>query len=286
MIAFERVCAPGGPAKWCVAADIAGGMSIIDLDCRRSKPSFESVYEIGGRRIACSMLHSTVFAASCSCGVVAAYTRDSGKEMWRKGIDTPQMLTVSDATETLFATTEDQCVLEIGMRDGRVRASREGVKAVWISDDGAALFFEHAREIEVFHLGSDVLQIPKRSFAILAMATNANTVAVSEADGNVYYWDLATASLQLVATMGKESSIVTCAWSSFHNAFLGIEKGTTAQARLIKIGPDLATSPCLAELPLGGNGAFCNNGGFFVHPKGQIIDTTTGLVAGNWLDCP
>src|SRR5262245_53449059 len=114
MTAFERVSAPNNPtANWCAAAGIDGTVALIDLDRGSYEAGFESVFEIGGPRIACSARYRSVFAASFSRGVVAAYSTDSRREIWRRQIDAPQTLVTSDLTGTLFVGIENRCTLEI-----------------------------------------------------------------------------------------------------------------------------------------------------------------------------
>jgi outer membrane protein assembly factor BamB len=283
MILTEKLyAAPEASSIWCAGAWIDGRISIINAEAGGLEYEFQSNYEIGGYRLAFSRELATVFTASFSDNALNAYRWNTGETLWSSRVEGPHCLTIDGRNGVLYAGCERSLIVQFAASDGRELGSIGGVDRVWVAETPQHLIFERRDRVEI--IGSNERRsFLKSGLVLTTVASCADYILLTEQDGTASCVNARSGDRLWALKMDGGAKINAAAWSDYFEAFVAIQQPEKVSANLITINPVTSCLTTLMAIESGITGAFCQNGKYFVHAKGDIFDLAQRRRTGKWI---
>ena len=245
---------------------------------------FETVLDFGGSRLAISPDGKIVVTGAYEKEGIAAYRASDGVELWRrKDLKKVQQLQFDREGHRLWCCFDEGGSKCLEAKDGKSALSLRGVKRLWESQFGSAQIFCRSADLAISYNLSEVVPIPKASFAVLKAAFSESQVCISEAGGPVRVFSLSSAKEVWRHDPKKGVHFLNVAFSYATETFVGVswpfEKGGPSILTDFNKATGTAHPICEVDSP---EIIFCKKGSRLVTRLGTVVETKDGRIAGRF----
>ena len=264
------------------AGEFESRVHLFDLQTSEALSSFDTTLDFGGRRLAISEDGGTVLVGAYYEHGIAAYSADTGEELWRrKDLKKVQHVRFHANEHAVFCGLEVGGCRSLDVGSGKERERLRGVSGAWESPFGPTRLLERRGGYTIESSTRRPVAVPAVGFAVLAVAFSPDLVCVSEASGPVRAFDVGTGVEVWQHAPPVGSHFLRIAYLETEGAFAGVSwafvfGGTPLLQRFSAEG----RAETVGETGPGTELEFCLRGGHLITNEGVLVEVSTGTATG------
>jgi len=261
------------------AAEFESVVHLWDLNSLTRLRTFETTLDFGGSRLAVSPDGGLLAVGAYQRYGIATYRTLDGSELWRrKDLKKVQRVRFSHDGCRLFCCFDSSACERLDPLTGKSGSALRGVRNLWASSFSPACLLQRARDYLVADDKSNLVVIPKTSFAGLSAAFSPSEVCISEAGGPVRLFSLESGAMLWRHNPPEGTHFLELGYQTSSNQFVGISWPFKNGGNYMLCRFDRGSGEACphTEVPSAYERVFLRNGSRLVTASGAVIDVHSG----------
>lgn len=263
---------------------VDGMIEIWDVIEHHKICNFNSVFEIGGKRLAISEDGEYCAVAAYDIYGVQLHDTRNGKLLWKRNdLKKAQRLTFSNYYNAVVACFSKKSCHLLSLDSGETIKTFRGIREYWESPLKKIALLVKANSFEIYYLDAEK-SITKRklnSFAMIEAVFIKDNIFILEADGVARYYDLEDLDMIWQYFPPQNFRVVAIGYRSDTADAVILERNRFSGSDLALTILDITSGKVKKKFLLNDfvyPGSFVSCGKYYVNIEGEIVNTEDGSI--------